>query len=147
MGFIKGTGDFFALDIGTNAIRVVQLHADGQDKWSLVSHAYVPVDSKITSSDSAEARRRLGERDRAAVSEADAAPLHLQQEVERLGGMTRRGETEMAKPASKTNFVLFDVIWPAEYAENNVLVDVTDRITPEMQSGVLPGASRRRQRK
>lgn len=36
--------------------------------------------------------------------------------------------------------VLFDVIWPAEYAENNVLVDVTDRITPEMQSGVLPGA-------
>lgn len=36
--------------------------------------------------------------------------------------------------------VLFDVIWPAEYAENNVLVDVTDRITAEMKDGVLPGA-------
>src|SRR5690606_283405 len=36
--------------------------------------------------------------------------------------------------------VLFDVIWPAEYAANNVLVDVTDRITAEMQEGVLPGA-------
>lgn len=36
--------------------------------------------------------------------------------------------------------VLFDVIWPAEYARNNVLVDVTDRITPEMKEGVLPGA-------
>lgn len=36
--------------------------------------------------------------------------------------------------------VLFDVIWPAEYATNNVLVDVTDRITPDMKSGVLPGA-------
>ncbi|TXR46520.1 extracellular solute-binding protein [Phyllobacterium endophyticum] len=36
--------------------------------------------------------------------------------------------------------VLFDVIWPAEYATNKVLVDVTDKITPEMKSGVLPGA-------
>jgi multiple sugar transport system substrate-binding protein len=36
--------------------------------------------------------------------------------------------------------VLFDVIWPAEFAENKVLVDVTDRITPEMKAGVLPGA-------
>ena len=36
--------------------------------------------------------------------------------------------------------VLFDVIWPAEYAQNNVLVDVTDRITAEMKDGVLPGA-------
>ena len=36
--------------------------------------------------------------------------------------------------------VLFDVIWPAEYAENNVLVDVTSRVTDAMKAGVLPGA-------
>lgn len=36
--------------------------------------------------------------------------------------------------------VLFDVIWPAEYAANSVLLDVTDRITDEMKAGVLPGA-------
>ncbi|MDX0234004.1 extracellular solute-binding protein [Sinorhizobium meliloti] len=36
--------------------------------------------------------------------------------------------------------VLFDVIWPAEYAANNVLLDVTDRATDEMNKGVLPGA-------
>jgi multiple sugar transport system substrate-binding protein len=36
--------------------------------------------------------------------------------------------------------VLFDVIWPAEYATNKVLVDVTSRLTPEMKAGVLPGA-------
>ncbi|ASY60658.1 MULTISPECIES: extracellular solute-binding protein [Sinorhizobium] len=36
--------------------------------------------------------------------------------------------------------VLFDVIWPAEFAVNDILVDVTDRITPEMNAGVLPGA-------
>lgn len=36
--------------------------------------------------------------------------------------------------------VLFDVIWPAEYATNHVLVDVTDKITDDMKAGVLPGA-------
>jgi multiple sugar transport system substrate-binding protein len=36
--------------------------------------------------------------------------------------------------------VLFDVIWPAEYATNNVLIDVTDRISGDMKSGIMPGA-------
>ena len=36
--------------------------------------------------------------------------------------------------------VLFDVIWPAEYATNGILADVSSRITPEMKAGVLPGA-------
>jgi len=36
--------------------------------------------------------------------------------------------------------VLFDVIWPAEYATNKVLVDVTDRITADMKSDIMPGA-------
>lgn len=60
MSLLKGMGDFFALDIGTNAIRVVQLARAGSE-WNLIAHAYVPVDSKITSSDSAESKRRLGE--------------------------------------------------------------------------------------
>ncbi|SON56781.1 putative ABC transporter-binding protein precursor [Hartmannibacter diazotrophicus] len=38
------------------------------------------------------------------------------------------------------DIVLFDVIWPAEYAENKVLVDVSSRVTDEMKKGVLPGA-------
>lgn len=60
MALLKGTGDFFALDIGTNSVRVVEL--SGNDgSWSLAHHAYVPVDSKLTSSDSEEAKRKLGE--------------------------------------------------------------------------------------
>ncbi|TXH39301.1 MAG: extracellular solute-binding protein [Rhodospirillaceae bacterium] len=50
-------------------------------------------------------------------------------------------KTTLAQGAgSGYDVVLFDVIWPAEFAENKVLVDVTDKITPEMQKGVLPGA-------
>lgn len=50
-------------------------------------------------------------------------------------------KTTLAQGAgSGYDVVLFDVIWPAEFAENKVLLDVTDRVTPEMKEGVLPGA-------
>jgi multiple sugar transport system substrate-binding protein len=35
--------------------------------------------------------------------------------------------------------VLFDTIWPAEFATKHVLADVSDKISPEMKSGILPG--------
>lgn len=61
MALLKGMGSFFALDIGTTAVRVVQLSPSGPDTWDLVHYGYAPVDEKITSSNSAEAMRRLGE--------------------------------------------------------------------------------------
>lgn len=60
MGMLKGMGDFFALDIGTNAIRVVQLHKAASG-WSLAHYGYAPIDSKLTGSDSEEARRKVAE--------------------------------------------------------------------------------------
>lgn len=61
MKLIKGVGNnFFALDIGTNAVRVVQLSRAGAN-WALAHYGYAPVDSKITSADSAESKKRLGE--------------------------------------------------------------------------------------
>ncbi len=61
MALLKGAGDFFALDIGTNAIRVVQLGRAGKDSWTLQHYGYAPVDGKLTAADSPEARQRLGE--------------------------------------------------------------------------------------
>ena len=60
MKLAKGLGDFFGLDIGTNAVRVVQLSRSGEN-WNLTHYGYAPVDSKISASDSPEAKRRLGE--------------------------------------------------------------------------------------
>lgn len=52
MSIISGlSSNFFGLDIGTTAIRLVQLSGGGATK-SLVKYAYVPVDSKIVLSDS-----------------------------------------------------------------------------------------------
>lgn len=61
MALLKGVGPFFALDIGSNAVRVVQLDKTGADKWSLVHYGYAPVETAITASNSAEASKRLSE--------------------------------------------------------------------------------------
>jgi type IV pilus assembly protein PilM len=61
MTLLKGLGDFFALDIGTTAVRVVQLSQSTSGNWSLSHYGYAPVDERVTSSNSPEGLRRLGE--------------------------------------------------------------------------------------
>lgn len=58
---LRGVGDFFALDIGTNAVRVVQLSPSGANGWTLQHFGYAPLDEKTSSSVSPESLRRLGE--------------------------------------------------------------------------------------
>lgn len=50
MGVLNGVSDFFGLDIGTSAIRVVQLHGKGPVK-ALVKYGLVPVDPNVVLSD------------------------------------------------------------------------------------------------
>ena len=61
MAIIKSVGDFFGLDIGTTAVRVVQLTPNGADRWSLKHYGYAPLDIKTATGDSREAKHRLGE--------------------------------------------------------------------------------------
>lgn len=58
---LKGMGDFFALDIGTNAVRVVQLSPSGSDSWNLQHYGYASIDEKTSTGSSPESIRRLGE--------------------------------------------------------------------------------------
>ncbi|MGB4759326.1 MAG: type IV pilus assembly protein PilM [Candidatus Saccharimonadales bacterium] len=50
MSLLSGVSSFFGLDIGTTAIRLVELHGGGATK-TIGRYAYVPIDSKITLSD------------------------------------------------------------------------------------------------
>lgn len=61
MRLLHGVGDFFALDIGTNSIRMIQLSGNAEKGWTLDKFAYVPVDQKITKDDSETGKRKLGE--------------------------------------------------------------------------------------
>lgn len=60
MKLFSSVGDFFALDIGTTAVRLVQLRRAG-DTWTLVKYGSAPVDIKVSTSDAPEDQRRLGE--------------------------------------------------------------------------------------
>lgn len=50
MSILSGVSEFFGLDIGTTAIRLVQLKGSGPVK-SLSKYAYLPLDSKVALSD------------------------------------------------------------------------------------------------
>lgn len=60
MKLFSSVGEFFALDIGTTAVRVVQLKKSG-DAWNLVKYGSAPVDIKVASSDAPEDQKRLGD--------------------------------------------------------------------------------------
>jgi type IV pilus assembly protein PilM len=70
MSLLKGVGDFFALDVGTNSLRIVQLAGDVQHGWSLQRFAYVPVDRAVMQDGSDAGKRRLGEIILGAVQQA-----------------------------------------------------------------------------
>lgn len=60
MNLMSTGGDFFALDIGTTAVRIVELSKTGSS-WTFEKFAYVPVDMKVSTSDSLDAQHRLAE--------------------------------------------------------------------------------------
>lgn len=60
MKLFSSVGDFFALDIGTTAVRAVQLKQSG-DAWNLVKYGVAPVDIKVSTSDAPEDQKRLGD--------------------------------------------------------------------------------------
>ncbi len=60
MNILSGISDFFGLNIGTTAVRLVQLRGNSANK-SLVRYAYVPIDSKISQSDSKTDQQKLAE--------------------------------------------------------------------------------------
>ena len=70
MSLLHGVGEFFALDIGTNSIRLIQLSGDNERGWVLEKYAYVPVEPKITQDDSEMGRRQMGEIVLGAVQQA-----------------------------------------------------------------------------
>jgi type IV pilus assembly protein PilM len=67
--FLSGTSDFFGLDIGSTAIRLVELRG-GSNPKALVKYAYVPLDSNIAMSDSAADLQKLAQTVKQLVNQA-----------------------------------------------------------------------------
>jgi len=69
MGFLSGVSSFFGLDIGSTALRAVELRGAGTAK-SLYKYAYMPIDSKLSLSDSKNDQQRLTQAIAQLVSQA-----------------------------------------------------------------------------
>jgi type IV pilus assembly protein PilM len=76
MSLLSGVSSFFGLDIGTTAIRLVQLRNVGQTK-TLVKYAYVPIDVKLSQSDSKATQGQLAQVIAKLVSEAGVDTKHV----------------------------------------------------------------------
>ncbi len=57
---LNGASEFFGLDIGTTAVRLVQLRGSGGNK-ALVKYAYVPLEGNISASDSKGDQQKLAQ--------------------------------------------------------------------------------------
>lgn len=93
MSLTHGVGEFFAIDIGTNALRLVQLSGDMNRGWSLQKFAYVPVERSVVQDSSETGKKRLG----AAIMQA----------VEQAGIHTKNVAVGM--PAGKTYTTIIEV--------------------------------------
>ena len=114
MALIKGLGNFFALDIGTTAVRVVQLSSAGANNWSLQHYGYAPVDEKITTSNSSEDLRRLGEVIMTAVGQSGIKEKNI----------------VIGIPSSKTYTTVIDVPTMSEVELNNTIKYQADQYIP-----------------
>lgn len=71
-------GEYFALDIGTKSIRVVQLSKAAEGRWKLDHVGYTGLEAKIIASDSPESRKKLGN---ALMSTIGQAGIHAKDVV------------------------------------------------------------------
>lgn len=60
MGLLSGVRDFVGLDLGTTAIRVVQLSGSGENKV-LGRYGFIPIDPKISSSEAAADKQKVAQ--------------------------------------------------------------------------------------
>lgn len=69
MGILTGVTDFFGLDIGTTAIRVVELHGGGKVR-TLARYGHLEIDSKISQSDANADMQKLAQYVRQVIADS-----------------------------------------------------------------------------
>ena len=69
MTVLSGVSSFFGLDIGTTGVRLVELRGSG-DTRTLVKYAYVPIDAKLSQSDSKVDQQKLAQILQSLIAEA-----------------------------------------------------------------------------
>lgn len=102
MSILSGDTEFFGLDIGTTAVRLVELHNSGKSK-ALVKYAFVPLEQNIALSESAADQQKLAQAIKDLVDQSNvitknvAVGLPSQRVFTTVVDIDRLNENEIAK--------------------------------------------------
>ncbi len=121
MSLITGVSDFFGLDLGTTAIRLVQLHGNGSAR-QLVKYAHTPVDSKVASSDSNADQQKLVQILKDLLSQANVATRNVAVGLPSQKVFTTVVDIDRLSPAELAKTIRFqaDSLIPTPLAESKI---------------------------
>ena len=121
MSLITGVSDFFGLDLGTTAIRLVQLHGTGPSR-QLIKYAHTPVDPKIAASDANADQQKLVQVLKDLVAQSHIATRNVAVGIPSQKVFTTVVDIDRLSPAELAKSIRFqaDSIIPTPLAESKI---------------------------
>ncbi len=121
MSLITGVSDFFGLDLGTTAVRLVQLHGNGTSR-QLVKYAHTPVDTKIAVSDSNADQQKLAQVVKDLISQSHIATRNVAVGIPSARVFTTVVDIDRLSPGELAKSIRFqaDSLIPTPLAESKI---------------------------
>jgi len=121
MSVLSGVSAFFSLDIGSTAVRLVELRGNGSQK-TLVKYAYMPIDSKLALSDSPNDQHRLAQAIAQLVSQAKVNTRNVAVGVPSQRVFTTVADIDRLPSAELAKAIRFqaDALIPTPLAESKI---------------------------
>jgi type IV pilus assembly protein PilM len=121
MGILTGVTDFFGLDIGTTAIRVVELHGGGKVR-ALARYGQIAVDSKISQSDANADMQKMVQYVRQVIADARITTRNVAVGVPSQKVFTAVIDIDRLTPAELTKTIQYqaDSLIPTPLAESKI---------------------------
>ncbi len=121
MSLLTGVSDFFGLDIGTSAVRLVELRGGGPVK-QLVRFGYVPIDAKLAMSDAKTDQQKVGEIIKDLLAQARVVSKNVVVGIHSQRVFTTLVDVDRLSPAELSKSIKFqaDSIIPTPVAESKI---------------------------
>lgn len=121
MSFLSISSDFFGLDIGTTAVRLVELRGSGANK-ALLRYAYVPLDSTLAMSDSKTDQQKLAQTIAQLVSQSHISTKNVAVGIPSSRVFTTVADVDRLPPAELAKAIRYqaDALIPTPLSESKI---------------------------
>jgi type IV pilus assembly protein PilM len=121
MGILTGVTDFFGLDIGTTAVRVVELHGGGKVR-GVARYGQVAVDPKVSQSDASADQQKMAQAIRQAVTDARIVSRNVAVGVPNQRVFTAVVDIDRLSPAELNKTIRYqaDALIPTPISESKI---------------------------